>query len=135
MCDYSLWGHESRQAKKGDLLVTSVLGGHTVGLVSPDKPNVAVCLLSGTRLQIRGSVPEQLAGQYHVSPGDYAVFGQSELSKSHRDGLVFDIHPAGPLILFQDILEGLQLEVISIPASKTPAEEPARARSLELETA
>lgn len=137
MCDYSLEGFASRDAEVGDVLVTTLLGGHAIGLVSPMQPDVAVCLLPGSRLRVGGSVPEHLASQYGISAGDMATFKQRDLPREvqdYRDGLVFDHYrgDSGNVLLFQDILSGLSFEVVLIP--RKPVSEPGsneRVRELE----
>lgn len=135
MCDFSIEHHASRKARTGDKLVTTSLGEHgTVGLVSPDQPNIAVCLLPGTRLKVRGDVPRHLVSQFSISAGDEATFNKRELPEGqigYRDGLVFDHMQTGTHILFQDLLEGLQFEVISIPAKQSVAESAPAERVLE----
>ena len=52
MCDYSAEAAESRKAGVGDKLVVAMISEHTKGLVSNHEPNIAVCLIPGTRLII-----------------------------------------------------------------------------------
>ena len=114
MCDYSLETVDQREARSGELLVTTKLGEHqTIGLVSPSKPSVAVCLVSGMRARI--SVSPAMARDFGIPAGPaMATFAQRELSGSatdYRDGFIFDDAP-GELRLLQDF----DLKVAIVPA-------------------
>ncbi|MBU1292717.1 hypothetical protein KJ819_01470 [Patescibacteria group bacterium] len=128
MCDFSLEAMRSRPARVGDLLVTASLGEHdTIGLVSPDDPSVAVCMMPGSRLKVTGGISEALREEMHISPNDRATFTQRQDVKpgeNYRDGVHFDCHLADVIVLFQDLLAGVELEVLTVPseAAMAPAE-------------
>lgn len=140
MCDFSLEGHASRSARTGDQLVTAELGSHnTIGMVSPDKPDVAVCLMPGSRLKITGGVSESLQSDLRISPTDRATFVKRDMPADHadyRDSLHFDSHTADVTVLLQDLLGGVSFEVLSVPTDQANVPDaPAAARSRELESA
>lgn len=120
MCDFSLEHFASRDAKVGDALITRALGEHdTIGFTAPDDPDVAVCLLPGTRLVVTDA-PDALRSDYSLSVGDSATFAQRTLPEgtvSYRDGLVFDHHIEGEPILLQNLLAGLAVTVEMIPGA------------------
>jgi hypothetical protein len=49
MCDFSLYSVRSRPAQVGDKLVTHNFGTGTRGFAAVDDPNLAVCLMPGSR--------------------------------------------------------------------------------------
>ena len=122
MCTNGLETLDSREAKLGDLLTTTNLGAHgTIGFAARgEAPGVAVCLQPGTTVKVTGVVPESLTDTYAITPGDRAVFQQRDLPEGdagYRDGLVFDAHQPGVMVLFQDLLPDLCVEVVSIPVA------------------
>ncbi len=140
MCDFSLEGHAWRPARTGDQLVTAVLGSHnTIGMVSPDAPDVAVCLMPGSRLKITGGVSAALQSDLRISPTDHATFVKRDMPADHadyRDSLHFDSHMADVTVLLQDLLGGVSFEVLSVPTDQANVPDaPAAARSRELESA
>lgn len=125
MCDYSFEGLESRDAQVGDQLVTARLGEFDcIGLVSPNQPDVAVCMLPGSCLKVTGGVSAALQGKLHISLGDRATFLKRDLPagrSDYQDSLHFDCHVADATILFQELPAGLQFEVLSIPTDQADA--------------
>ncbi len=89
MCDYSAEGVKNRKARVGDKLMASMLTEHTLGLVSPDQPDEAVCLDCGTRLII-SNIPPNRQNDWRVGPTAPATFQQEDIELSgYRDGVVF----------------------------------------------
>ena len=96
MCDYSLERVDQREARSNETLVTARIGDHkTMGLISPGKPDTAVCLVSGMRARI--SVSPAMARDVGIPAGPaMATFTQRELpgdAVDYRDGFVFDESP------------------------------------------
>lgn len=113
MCDYSLETTDQREARSEELLVTARIGEHkTIGLVSPGKPDMAVCLIDGTRARI--NVSPGMYNRFGIPRGPaMATFRQRELPDSaidYRDGFVFDDVP-NVLRLLQDF----DLDVAIVP--------------------
>jgi len=141
MCDYSRENDVSRDARVGDQLVTAEVGEHgCIGLVSPNDPDVSVCLLPGSRLKVLGGVPHNLQSEMSISTGDRATFKMRDLPPNrhgYRDCLHFDVHVAGALVLIQDLLGGVEFEVLSVPADQAdvPDAPAAATRERELELA
>lgn len=132
MCDYSLESFARRDAQAGDQLRTERIGGYgSIGLVAPDAPQTAVCLIPGTRL-IVSDVPEQLQIMWNVGPVAVATFDQRKATGSmglwgrdgrYRDGVRFDGSDR-PFILFQDFPPGMEISVETLPLERAaPAEE------------
>ena len=120
MCDYSNEEQASRPAKIGDQLVTAGIGEFDcVGMVSLDEPDVAVCLLPGSRLKITGGVSVALQKKLQISPTDHVTFEKRDVpagQSDYSDSLHFDSHVSGELILLQDLPTGVGFEVLSVPA-------------------
>jgi hypothetical protein len=133
MCDYSLESYHSRDAVEGERLVTRRFQSGSQGFVSPDCPEVAVCLEEGTQLVLR-SLPERL--QKEKSVGEEVIVTFSYLNRSqrrwwafwsldsyYRDGLVF---PNGQSIAINKLPEGLQADVLTtVLAAPAPEKEAA----------
>ena len=141
MCDYSREGDASRDARVGDQLVTAEVGEHgCIGLVSPNDPDVSVCLLPGSRLKVIGNVPQNLQSEMFISTGDRATFTKRDRPTGrsrYQDSLHFDAHVASALVLIQDLLGGVEFEVLSVPADQVdvPDAPAAATRERELELA
>lgn len=133
MCGYSLELEQTRTARQGDLLTTAAFGNHgSIGMVSADEPGTAVCLLPGSRLRVTG-VPGNLAAELAISPGDLATFQTDASGTGYVDGLRFDHHvgPGSGICKLQDLLIGLSVEVVQVPAEPASAAgtKPASARA------
>lgn len=129
MCDYSLESAARRDAAVGDQLKTARIGVHgTVGLVSRNDPDTAVCLLPGARLVVSG-IPDGLRQQWGVGEVVIATFHKREERDTYQrpmgfyhDGVVFDGAP-DRLVLFQEFPLEIEVSVETIPgvASEYPA--------------
>jgi hypothetical protein len=120
MCDYSLESYQSRDAVEGERLVTRRFQSGSQGFVSPDCPEVAVCLEEGTQLVLRG-LPERLQQEKEVGEEVIATFAYLNRSQRrwwafwsldsyYRDGLVF---PNGHSIAINKLPEGLEADVLT----------------------
>ena len=124
MCDYSLEAIDQRQARSDELLVTKRLGEHgAIGLVSPGKPAMAVCLVEGMRARI--NVSSSMARDFGVTDGPaMATFTQRELpgnSTGYRDGFVFDEAPEQ-----QRLLQDFDIGIAIVPVGADVTAEQAR---------
>jgi hypothetical protein len=120
MCDYSLHGVATRQAKVGDELVSTRFSGSiTRGFAAIGEPHVAVCLLPGTELAFEkevefepsvGFLPNRKTGQR------VARFRQvnADQPSVHHDALEF---PGGQVVLLTRLCEGQRASVLQLPAS------------------
>ena len=123
MCDYSLESTARRDAVAGDQLKTARIGMHaTVGLIAPDEPNTAVCLVPGTRL-ILSPIPRELQLRWGVGEVAVGTFAKSSRpsgllgffrTHTYRDGIVFDGAPAC-FLLFQEFPPGVEVSVELVP--------------------
>jgi len=130
MCDYSLEHVESREAKVGDKLVTSIFPiSITRGFTEVGKPGVAVCLLPGTELAFDKNVKtdhpftDHPFGFYPVKDLDEstAIFRQRDPElhpHDHRDQLEF---PSGRTALLTRLVVGQIATVLQLPAVEKPA--------------
>ncbi len=119
MCDYSLHHVASRPAKVGDKLVsTKFINTPTGGFSAVGNPNVAVCLLPGTKIAFErdveceaalGILPSRKVGQC------LARFRQVNLDQPcvHHDALEF---PDGKVVLVTRLREGQRATVLQLPA-------------------
>jgi hypothetical protein len=87
MCDYSLEMYRSRPAVAGERYETRRLTSGSIGFVSPDTPDVAVCMASDTRLEL-ANIPLHLQSSCGVTPALSATFTRLE-SGPHHDGIRF----------------------------------------------
>lgn len=118
MCEYSLETVDQRKARSDELLVTKRLGEHdAVGLVSPSKPDTAVCLVEGTRARV--SVTPSMSRDFKITAGpSMATFLQRKLpgkATGFRDGFVFDDAP-GEHRLLQDFDDGVAVIPVEVDA-------------------
>ena len=125
MCDYSLHHVASRPAKVGDKLVsTKFVNTPTRGFSAVDNPNVAVCLLPGTKIAFEqdvqcelalGILPSRKVGQR------LARFRQVNMDQPcvHHDALEF---PDGKIVLVTRLREGQRATVLQMPANARTAE-------------
>ncbi len=125
MCDYSLEGFATREAKAGDRLVAAPLGDHgALGFVTPETPDVAVCLVPGAKVRL-DQVPEDLQADLRISRGDIARFVQRDLASNvlgFRDALAFDHHMDGVTVLIQDLQADVTIEVITVSSDSAPVD-------------
>lgn len=123
MCDYSLESTARRDAVAGDQLKTARIGIHaTIGLVAPNDPSTAVCLIPGTRL-IVSAIPVDLQHRWGVGEVVTGTFAKKSVSQgllglfrysSYRDGVVLDGSPN--FLLFQEFPLDVEVSVELIPA-------------------
>ena len=136
MCDYSLEHVQSRPAEVGDKLVsTRFFSAITRGFASPEKPDVAVCLLPGTEVAFDDDVT------YEPSFGFFPVrrirdrvarFRQVDIDQpaAHHDALEF---ANGLIVKVSRLCEGQRLTVLQLPAH--PASHEASTEAKEERTA
>ena len=131
MCDYSLEHVESRPAKIGDQLVSTVFSNSiTRGFAEEGNPQVAVCLLPGTELvfdrdvecdHALGFFPTKKMGE------NTARFRRINPDRphEHHDALEF---PSGRIVLLTRLVAGQRATVLQLPVAATEAkpEEPVR---------
>ena len=126
MCDYSLQGVPSRDAKVGDRLITTRFrNAITRGFADPSEPRMAVCLLPGTELafekEVRCDAPLPLFPKWK-SQHKVARFRQVNLDRSavHHDALEF---PDGTIKLVTSLSEGQRATVLQLPSAGRAADE------------
>jgi hypothetical protein len=134
MCDYSLEHVESRPAKVGDQLVSTVFSNSfTRGFSAIGEPDVAVCLLPGTELVFERDVEcDHVIGFFPTKRmGDNtARFRRIDADRPHQhhDALEF---PSGRIVHLTRLVAGQRATVLQLPvavAPQAPAEmEPAPA--------
>jgi len=119
MCNYSLECFQSREAVEGERLVSRRFYTGSLGFVSADQPDVAVCLREGVQLVVR-DIPATLQTQLGV--GEEAVARFAFLTKPRKwwnfwsldvfdtDGLVFE---NGKSVLVSRLPDGLKADVLS----------------------
>jgi hypothetical protein len=119
MCNYSLESVDSREAVEGERLVTRRFYTGTMGFVSPDQPNVAVCLREGVLLVLR-DIPAKL--QTGLKVGEEAVARFAFLPRPRKwwnfwsldvfdiDGLIFE---NGKSILISRLPDRLPADILS----------------------
>lgn len=133
MCDYSAEAAKRRDAVVGDKLATSWISQHTMGLAEPASPDLAVCMLDGSRVKV--TMNEAMSRDWHLpeTPTALATFKKRELDpkkgESQRDGLVFDAAPAEHRLLM-DFELGIQMTIESIPG-ETAADDHSRPAAAE----
>ena len=125
MCDYSLEHVESRPAKVGDQLVSTVFSNSiTRGFSEPGNPHVAVCLLPGTEIvfdrdvecdHALGFFPTKKMGEStarfrHINP---------DRPHEHHDALEF---PSGRIVLLTRLVAGQRATVLQLPVDATEHE-------------
>jgi len=133
MCNYSLESIKSREAIEGERLVTRRFYTGSLGFVSADQPDVAVCLREGVELVLR-DIPRTLQTQLGV--GEEAVARFAFLTKPRKwwnfwsldvfdtDGLVFE---NGKSILISRLSDRLKADVLptqvksALESAKQPA--------------
>jgi hypothetical protein len=129
MCDYSLEHLESRPAKVGDKLVSTLFTkAVTRGLSAPDAPNVAVCLRPGTELAFDRGI-EADTELWFAKPKIFghktAIFRQikPDVPHQHHDALEL---PDGRVVLLTRLIPGQSVTVLQVPVEERPVEEPAK---------
>jgi hypothetical protein len=94
MCGWSVLFDNIREAVNGEPLTLKPFP-HTRAFVSPQAPNVAVCMRSGTTFMVR-NVPEDLQQAYRIGPEHSALFferrdmGTQGNPDEHTDWMVFN---------------------------------------------
>jgi hypothetical protein len=125
MCDYSLEHVESRPAKVGDQLVSTVFSNSiTRGFAEEGNPQVAICLLPGTELVFErdvecdhalGFFPTKKMGE------NTARFRRINPDRphEHHDALEF---PSGRIVLLTRLVAGQRATVLQLPVTATGSE-------------
>lgn len=85
MCDYSLEHYHSRPARQGETYVSHRFQSSTVGFISPEEPNVAVCMACDTVLQLDDISPE-LQQMLKLRPSETVTFTRIEHGL-HKDAV------------------------------------------------
>jgi hypothetical protein len=126
MCDYSLEHVESRPAKVGDQLVSTVFSNSiTRGFADVGNPQVAVCLAPGTELvfdrdvecdHALGFFPTKKMGE---NTARFRRINQDR-PHEHHDALEF---PSGRVVLLTRLVAGQRATVLQLPVV-TAASEP-----------
>jgi len=114
MCDYSLANEKSRIAIEGEELITRRFRSNSIGLVSSNDRERAVCIPPGAALLIE-NVPVQVCKHFAVPPTDRVVFDQFNIEGNyHRDGVMFS---NGERVLLQSLL-GARVIVLSLESTE-----------------
>jgi hypothetical protein len=118
MCDYSLEHVESRAAKVGDQLVSTVFSNSiTRGFAEVGNPQVAVCLAPGTELvfdrdvecdHALGFFPTKKMGE---NTARFRRINQDR-PHEHHDALEF---PSGRIVLLTRLVAGQRATVLQLP--------------------
>src|SRR5260370_17116889 len=129
MCDYSLEHVESRAAKVGDQLVSTVFSNSiTCGFAEVGNPQLAICLAPGTELvfdrdvecdHALGFFPTRKIGE------NTARFRRINPDRphEHHDALEF---PSGLIVLLTRLTPGQRATVLHLPVTEpNPEPEPA----------
>jgi hypothetical protein len=94
MCGYSVLFESKREAVSGEPLILKEFP-HTRAFVSPQAPDIAVCMPPGTRFVIR-NIPEDLQADFKIGPEHEALFFERQDPGSvgnpdeHTDWMVFN---------------------------------------------
>lgn len=121
MCDYSLEHLESRAAKVGDKLITTVFPNSTTrGFTEEGQPNVAVCLLPGTELVFERNVEcDHALGFFPTKKmgENTARFRRINPDRphEHHDALEF---PSGRVVLLTRLVPGQRATVLQLPVGE-----------------
>lgn len=122
MCDYSLEHVQSRPARVGDRLTSTVFRNTiTRGFAEAGKPDVAVCLLSGTELVFDRNVEcdDRLGlGPTKKTGENTARFRHINADRphEHHDALEF---PSGRVVLLTRLVAGQVATVLQLPVAAT----------------
>ena len=134
MCDYSLHLIASRPAKVADRLVSTVFANSvTCGFTEVGKPDVAVCLLPGTKVAFVKDVQFGRAfgifGKTHAHR--VARFRQINMDEPyvHHDALEF---PDGRIVLLTRLVPGQRASVLQLPAEPRTEEEAQEQKRVEV---
>ena len=105
MCDYSLEHVESRAAKVGDQLVSTVFSNSiTRGFAEVGNPQLAICLAPGTELVFDRDVEcDHALGFRRINP---------DRPHEHHDALEF---PSGRIVLLTRLVAGQRATVLQLP--------------------
>ena len=140
MCDYSLHEVQSRPAKVGDRLVSTLFWNTTTqGFAAAGESEVAVCLLPGTEIAFDSDVRRKETGFFlsffkkepRVIPHRVARFRQVNLDNpcTHHDAVEF---PDGRIVLVTHLCPGQQATVLQLPvqsSARVTEETPADVRN------
>jgi hypothetical protein len=142
MCDYSLEKTAQRPAKVGEELA---IGSNHHGFCDPNMPAVAVCLLPGTELYIKGHALLRLSDDDNKPPisllsperidGAAKFFQRSKLpSRRRRPRDAIEMADGGKYLI-AGLRIGTTAKVLQLPMAELPADtalqlpaEPARAK-------
>ncbi|MBA3788991.1 hypothetical protein H0X32_01175 [Patescibacteria group bacterium] len=105
---------------------------HTVGLVSPEDPSTAVCLIPGSQVLVSGVCDSRRALCGIPDGVAIATFKQRDIPGGtrdyHRDGLVFEGGLRdGHVVLFRELGSGVEVTVETIPGELENFSPPAAA--------
>jgi hypothetical protein len=125
MCDYSLHAYENRPARAGEALRLTKFktGGGSIGMMDPSAPDVAVCVLPGTKAVLSG-IPIGIQKEHGVSAIEPVTFETKDRHGTpHRDGVRFQ---NGASVILQE-LEGsmMTLATVATQGDERPAVSPA----------
>jgi hypothetical protein len=114
MCDYSLHGVKTQDAKLGDELVLSTFPlTHTRGFTRLGGPcDTAICLKPGTQLAFERPVEPVLAGDRGYA--SVAVFGQRDLHDRHMHHDILEFAD-GRSLLVTSLVPGQVCRVLQLP--------------------
>lgn len=107
MCDYSLETYRSTPARTGASYETHRFPSGTVGFVSKEDRETAVCMSCDTRLNLSG-IPQAMQDTIGVGPNEAVVFIRLE-EGPHHDGVRFS---NGAQVTLQRLSAGVKGTVI-----------------------
>jgi len=125
MCVFSQEGElPTRQARSGEILCAKAFE-HSLGFVGPSDPNVAVCVLNGTRLELRG-IPTELRSNYGFKAVEKVVFTivWNVSDKRYYDAFRFEGGYELQLVHLRERCEGMTMLVEAIPVEEGTLPEP-----------
>ena len=117
MCDYSLEQFQSRPARTGEQYVTDLFSTGSVGIVSPDDPQTAVCVPYDAGLRLE-NIPKDLQVSCGLDARADAVFAQQPHGR-YRDGVAF---ANGARLSLQELGPDVTVSVTHLLDDGVPAE-------------
>ena len=123
MCDFSLRHVPSRDAHRGDRLVSTEFGDATTrGFAAIDEPSVAVCIPPGAELAFEREVEcDHPLAPYPLTRhiGKVARFRRvnPDSPYEHHDALEF---PSGEVVLLARLRPGQRAKVLQLPMIAAP---------------
>jgi hypothetical protein len=124
MCDYSLEGYRSREAKVGDQLVSGQFTGSGMGMMDANDRSITagfVCLKPGTEVQFT-SPPQDNHGS--AVGGDELVARFNQIDKENRSSYhdCFEF-PNGHRLMVSFMAGGIHVNVLQLPAEPLNVEQ------------